>query len=88
MDHYGSWSTCTVIKKESELNNPLPMLKVGFRRYNPMGDQVDDLGVYFGKGENYDLSIALYSIRIQKPHSTANNADPYQKIVWKFQPIS
>lgn len=54
MDNYGAWSTCTVIKKESELNNPLPMITVGFRRYSAMGDKLDDLGAYFGKDSNFD----------------------------------
>ena len=38
LNNYGEWRTTTVIKKENELNNPLPMIMIGFRRYNPAGD--------------------------------------------------
>ena len=54
LDNYGSWSTCTIIKKESELNNPLPMITIGFRRYSAMGDKVDQMGTFFGKDEVFD----------------------------------
>ena len=54
LDNYGAWSTCTIIKKNAELTNPLPTITAGFRRYTPMGDEVDNMGAYFGKGEAFD----------------------------------
>lgn len=49
-----------------------------------MGENVDNMGAYFGKGEAFDLEIPLYSIRVQKAQTVANFADPDCNIVWKF----
>ena len=54
LDSYGTWATVTVVKRDAEENNPLPMVTVGFRRYHPGGDHEDAMGKYFGKGQGYD----------------------------------
>ncbi len=65
MDSYHTWQTVTVIRKDESIeNNPLPMVTVGFRRYNPDGDQTDDMGTYFGKKASYDLRVGMYSNRL------------------------
>ena len=46
------------------------------------------MGKYFGKSKGYDTRLELYSVRIQKAESVANNADPDGKIVWKSKPIA
>ena len=64
----------------------MPMLMVGFRRYSPDGDQTDEMGRFFGKSKGYDLRLPAYSIRVQKPHTVVNQADPEGLIVWNFKP--
>jgi len=85
LDAYQTWQTVTVIRRDEKIEgNPIPMITVGFRRYNSDGDQEDDLGKFFGKGAGHDLRVGMFSNRVQKPFSVARNADPEGHIVWKF----
>ena len=45
------------------------------------------MGKFDGKSKGYDQRLDLYSFRVQKPESIANNADPDGLIVWKNKPI-
>ena len=85
LDSYSEWATCTVVKKENTENSALPMITVGYRRYSSEGDKEDSLGKYTGKGHAYDHMVSLYSVRVQKPLSVANGADPDGKIVWRYR---
>lgn len=86
LDAYAVWNTVTVIKRDSNLDNPMPMVTVGFRTYCDDGEKTDEMGTYIGKDKGFDLRLPAYSIRVQKAFSVANKADPEGLIVWKFKP--
>ena len=66
----------------------IPYITVGYRRYKPDGNLEDDMGKFFGKPRQHDIQLELHSIRVQRPESVANGADPENKVVWKNKPIA
>ena len=67
MDRCLHWYTSTIIEGEERTNYAMPMLKVGFRQYNPEGDREDAMGRYFGFYDKIDEHIGAFTVRIQKP---------------------
>ena len=49
MDRLYKWYSATIVEKEHRTGKDImPMVKVGFRVYDPDGDKSDDMGTYFG----------------------------------------
>ena len=49
MDRTYKWHSATVVvEEERKEGGIMPMVKVGFRVYDPQGDKADEMGAYFG----------------------------------------
>lgn len=66
MDRSGTWFEATVIAGEERSVVVMPMVKIGFRQYDPNGNgpKEDIMGTYYGLSEQRDEHIGSYTVRI------------------------
>ena len=78
LDSYSEWDTWTVIKNDGAAGSLNPMITVGYRRYHADGEKSDSMGRFSGKGAAYDLTLPLFTCRVQRGGSAG-------RLVWKHQ---
>ena len=76
MDRLYKWYSATIVEKEHRTEKDImPMVKVGFRVYDPDGDKSDDMGTYFGLSSEQDDFIGSWTVRIQPPGTMVQQRD-------------
>ena len=57
-------ATVTVPEQRTE-EDIMPIIKVGYRVYDPNGDKKDEMGSYFTTADEYDEMVGSFTVRVQ-----------------------